>query len=97
MITIDARWLNTSGIGTYLRIVIPGLIKRFPDQKFCLLGNPLEIEPVMDIESSNFKIIEFHSPMYSLREQFDYYKVIPKETTLFFSTHYNIPLFYKKK
>ena len=97
MITIDARWLSTSGIGTYLRNIIPGLIERFPGHKFCLLGNPSEIESIIGVEGANLKIVNFQSPMYSIREQFEYIKVIPKETTLYFSTHYNIPLFYRKK
>ncbi len=96
MITIDARWLHTSGIGTYLQNVIPGIIKKFPERNFTLLGNLKELQLLDCTKSSRVTLIAANSPMYSIREQFDYLRLIPSGTKLYFATHYNIPLFYRR-
>lgn len=97
MITIDARWINASGMGTYLSNVLPGVIRCFPDEKFCLLGNKSTLTTLIGVNHQNLYIIEANSPMYSLVEQFELLNKIPKNTNIFWSTHYNIPLFYRGK
>ena len=98
MITIDVRFLNSSGIGTYLRHLIPGIIARCPDAKFSLMGDPSLINSVEGLaDSPNVTVIHAYSKMYSIQEQIDYVKLIPKSTTLYFATHYNIPLLYRGK
>lgn len=97
MITIDARWLNASGIGTYLRNIIPGILENFPTQEFAILGEPSGISQLLGAGNANVRLINAASPMYSIREQLDYVRLIPKETTLYFATHYNVPLFYRGK
>ena len=94
MITIDARWINTSGIGTYLRNIIPGIIQSFPDCNFTLLGDIVELTKLEGVNIDRVNLICANSPMYSIQEQIDYILLIPKGTTLYFSTHYNIPLLY---
>ncbi len=95
MITIDARWLNFSGIGTYLRNILPGVIANFPKKMFCLLGEKSVLATLDGAERSNVCIIEAKAPMYSLSEQLEIIRRIPKKTNLFWATHYNIPLFYQ--
>lgn len=95
MITIDARWINTSGMGTYLRNLLPGIISIYPEQKFCLLGDVKTLSTLEWVRSANVTLIEVNSAMYSLTEQVELTKKIPKETKLFWATHYNIPLFYR--
>lgn len=95
MITIDARWINTSGMGTYLRNLLPGVIAALPDQKFCLLGDVKSLSTLEWSSSINVSLIEANSVMYSLTEQLELIKKIPKETQLFWATHYNIPIFYR--
>ena len=97
MITIDARWLCTSGIGTYLRHIIPGILKYFPDKQFTILGNERDLQRLDGAAESRVRLIPASSPMYSIREQLDYARLIPKETTLYFATHYNVPIFYRGK
>ena len=97
MITIDARWLNASGMGTYLRNVIPGIVVAFPERKFTLLGNIEEIESLKLAYSGKVEIVEAKSKMYSLAEQIEIPRIIPKETKLYFAPHYNIPLLYRGK
>lgn len=97
MITIDARWLNTSGIGTYLRNVLPGVLAAFPNKKFCLLGGISALTTLDGVMSPNVRLIEAEAGMYSLAEQLELKRIIPKETSLFWATHYNIPLLYRGK
>lgn len=97
MITIDARWIDASGIGTYLENIIPGIIEKSSDQTVTLLGSADKLEAKFGKLISRCQVIEAHSKMYSIREQLDYIKLIPKETELYFATHYNIPLFYSGK
>ncbi len=95
MISIDARWLDISGIGTYLRNILPGIIATFPEEKICLLGAKSVLATLAGATRPNVTWIEVCSPMYSLMEQIELVRKIPKETSLFFATHYNIPLLYR--
>jgi glycosyltransferase involved in cell wall biosynthesis len=97
MITIDARWLNASGMGTYLRNLLPGIVAGFPERKFTLLGNVEEIERLGLPRNGKVDVIAAKSKMYSLAEQIEIPKLIPKETKLYFAPHYNIPLLYRGK
>lgn len=97
MITIDARWLNTSGMGTYLRNTLPGVIEAFPDIEFCLLGGKSVLAALEGLNRNNVRMVEAKAPMYSLSEQLELKRIIPKETRLFWATHYNIPLLYRGK
>lgn len=97
MITIDARWLHTSGIGTYLTHIIPGILDSFTENKVCLMGTESDLRWIVGVSNSRVRIIEANAEMYSLSEQWDYVRKIPKQTTLYFSPHYNIPMFYYGK
>lgn len=95
MLTIDVRWMDLAGIGTYLAHVVPGILATFTDDPICLLGNTARLANLPGVDNSNVRILDVHSPMYSIREQFEIIQTIPKETKLFFATHYNIPLLYR--
>lgn len=94
MITIDARWINTSGIGTYLRHIIPGIVDLFADYRITLLGSSDALRELLGDSADRCKIIESNAAMYSIREQIDYARLIPAETNLYFAPHYNVPLLY---
>lgn len=94
MITIDARWIRTSGIGTYLRHLIPVIVDRFSDCRITLLGSSDRLRELLRCSAGRYSIIESNAAMYSIREQIDYARLIPRDTTLYFATHYNVPLFY---
>jgi glycosyltransferase involved in cell wall biosynthesis len=85
-IAIDARMINHSGIGTYMKNLINALME---DYHLILLGDPSEISK--HIKIGKFGIINFQSPIYSVSEQIMYPFKIPG-CDLFLSTHYNIPL-----
>ena len=84
-------------MGTYLRNVLPGVIAAFPEQKFCLLGDKVVLSSLEWVNSANVCLVEAESAMYSLSEQLELVRKIPKETSLFWATHYNIPLLYRGK
>ncbi|MBU3619936.1 glycosyltransferase family 1 protein [Polynucleobacter sp. JS-Fieb-80-E5] len=100
MITIDVRWINSSGIGTYIRHIVPGILKAMPSEQFTLIGNPVEIKQFIlkNLDTTtNIAIAEAHSGMYSIKEQFELLRLIPSSTKLYFSPHYPIPLGYQGK
>ena len=86
MITIDFRMHNASGIGTYIKNIIPFLINEF---NIILLGSENEIKQY-DWQDK-VEIIECNSKIYSIKEQLELFNNIPK-CDVFWSPHYNIPL-----
>jgi len=93
-ITVDARMVRASGIGSYLRHLLPLLISARPDYTWHLLGdkNNLCKEPWADLD--NVRLIDCSSRVYSIAEQFTLLRNIPR-CDLYFSPHYVIPLFYR--
>lgn len=80
---VDARMAFSSGIGTYIREIIPLLKENF---RIRLLVDQLGHEWCKDFEQ-----ILCRAPIYSLREQWELPLKIPK-VDLFWSPHYNTPL-----
>ena len=86
-LVIDLRLINTSGIGTYLKNVIPGILSSF--DQIVVLGNTQEI---MSFDwSKEVQIIECNAKIYSFKEQLLYPIVIPK-CDVFWSPHFNLPI-----
>jgi glycosyltransferase involved in cell wall biosynthesis len=85
-LVIDARMIHHSGIGTYLKNLLPFIKDSFDT---VLLGCSADFEefPWAD----NLKIIETSSAIYSVKEQFELPRKIPR-SDCFWSPHYNIPL-----
>lgn len=90
-VTIDSRWINTSGIGTYLTNVLPGVIRQNTDVEFLLLGDTSKLLKLCgSFPNAEFK--NFSEPMYSISEQLKYPQIIPTSTDLYFATHFNVPI-----
>ncbi len=87
-IVIDARMINSSGIGRYLQNILPEMINYF--QRIVFLGSPHLLKEKLN--NQNLQIIPFDKSIYSISEQLEFSKIIPK-CDIFFSPHYNIPLF----
>jgi len=85
-LAIDFRMHNASGIGTYIKNIIPFLLNRFD---IILLGNNDEIQKYH--WSNQVKIVECNAKIYSIKEQFELAQKIPK-CDIFCSPHYNVPL-----
>ena len=85
-LVIDFRMHNASGIGTYIKNIVPFLVDRF---EVILLGIESEINQYNFYDK--VKIIECNSKIYSIKEQFELFNKIP-QCDIFWSPHYNIPL-----
>lgn len=83
--TVDARMINHSGIGTYIRMLMPYLCTKFD---VTLLGNPEQLSKF----AHSARIVPFLAPIYSIKEQIDFRKLI-RPCDIFWSPHYNVPLF----
>jgi glycosyltransferase involved in cell wall biosynthesis len=97
VITVDCRLIFSSGIGTYISNILPFIIDYFNDIQFVLLGNEKRLSKLYKNNFNNIKIVNFNSPIYSIKEQMMFPKLIPSETSLFWSPHYNFPIFYTGK
>ncbi len=84
---IDARMLLASGIGTYLRSLLPFLAKS--SFRLRLIVNKELIEQLPWLSRFSLEILE--APIYSLAEQLQLPAAIGR-SDLFWSPHYNIPL-----
>ncbi|ALJ00320.1 glycosyltransferase family 4 protein [Rufibacter tibetensis] len=85
-LVIDARMLHSSGIGVYLRQLIPFLTRQF---EVTLLSREKEAQEAHWKETAT--IIICSSDIYSIKEQVELYTKIPP-CDVFWSPHYNIPL-----
>ena len=89
--------INASGIGTYLKNLIPLIISNFPNIKFTLLGKETELFELELNKFVNVDFIPFDIPIYTINEQVVVPSLIPKNTNLYWSPHYNIPVLYNGK
>jgi len=96
-ITIDVRMFLSSGIGSYLKNLLPLIIENLSNISFSLLGQESVLSKAGILDYSNVDHIPFNVPIYSIKEQLVITRLIPKNTDLFWSPHYNIPLMYKGK
>ena len=85
-LTVDARMLRNSGIGVYLE----SLIKLMPvNSEYLYLVTPSD-KPFFEERGLQYRI--FDEKIYSIAEQVKYRSIISK-TDLFWSPHYNVPIF----
>jgi glycosyltransferase involved in cell wall biosynthesis len=94
-IAIDARMLNHSGIGTYLRNVLPRLVPLYRGGGVRLIGDADELSRHAWARGDGVAIIDCRDPIYSLREQLRLPRLIPADCPLLWSPHFNVPLFYR--
>ena len=85
-IAIDARMINSSGIGRYLQNLIPYILEK---HEITLLGIKNELKLFSSF--AQVQVIEMESDIYSIKEQIELNQKIP-DCDLFWSPHYNIPL-----
>lgn len=97
-ITVDARMINSSGIGTVIKNILKRIIVLKPEWNFYILGSLVELKKYDFLTSNNnVKLILCEAPIYSVKEQFELIRKIPKDTDIMWSPHYNIPIFYRGK
>lgn len=84
---IDARMIRHTGIGTYLRGLLTGLLQTgVPAERFCLFG-PVSGNDLF----TRFKRRPFYSRIYSLEEQLEY-PLRLGQCRLWHAPHYNVPI-----
>jgi glycosyltransferase involved in cell wall biosynthesis len=92
---IDLRWIDCSGIGTYIKGIMPGIMARLEDVSVVGIGLKSRIQNFEWSSADNFEIVDCAAARYSLAEQLILPFAVPKSTDLFFSPHYPIPLLYR--
>lgn len=88
LLTIDTRMINSSGIGRYLRSLIPILIEN-KNLSITCIGDFKELSNFEWFDKVSF--IQCRSQVFSVREQFELPIKIPK-CDIFWSPQYNIPI-----
>lgn len=94
-VVIDIRMWDHSGIGTYIKSVVPRVVSAFPTYTFYLLKGSDQDVGTSFKSAKNIEFIEFNSSIYTIKEQVDYIKLLPSEYDLIWVPHFNIPLFLK--
>ena len=89
--------IGDSGIGTYLRSLLPYLISARPEWAFSVLGDPAELQQEPWGWAASVSIIPCRAPIYSLTEQWQLVRRTPPATQLFWSPHYNFPVGVRSK
>jgi glycosyltransferase involved in cell wall biosynthesis len=90
LVTVDARMLRSTGIGTYLAALLPRIVRRLDRARFCLLGDPaalteLSADPRVEARALTAGI-------YSALEQPGLFLRTPRDTQVFWAPHVNFPL-----
>lgn len=91
--------INASGIGTYLRNILPYLFDRFAklnNVQITLLYNSEDEETINQYRTmgNGIKLEAVDRGIYSISEQLYFFRKKFSPNTVFWSPHYNIPFFY---
>jgi len=92
LVTVDARMLHSTGIGTYLRALLPRVIDRLPEADFLLLGDPAALEREGLLGKERVQSRTLRAGIYSPGEQPALLAATPRRTTVFWAPHVNAPL-----
>lgn len=92
LVCVDARMIDASGIGVYLKNVLSRLIAT-SDWDFVVLGREPVLSKVDWLKNNpRATTVPMSAPIYSLQEQLELVKIVPQKASLFWSPHYNMPL-----
>ncbi len=82
---------RASGIGTYLRALLPRVVRLLPQARFCLLGDVPFLTQAFAGEP-RVECRELSAGVYSPLEQLGIPRTAPSETRIFWSPNVNVPL-----
>lgn len=88
---VDLRMLNASGIGRYLRGIVPRVIGGTGEARWRLLGDPDEILAHDWARDPRVSVLPARAPIYSPKEQVEIPRLL-RGVSLFWAPHYNVPL-----
>ena len=91
LVSVDARMLESSGIGTYLKALLPRVIARLEGARFRLLGAPEELDRHAFTRDARVECRPFRAGVYSPFEQVEA-PLASRGTQLFWAPHVNVPL-----
>jgi len=94
-LSIDLRWIDSSGVGVYIKGIMPGIVERLGDVSIVGVGDRSRLEEFPWSRAANVRLIDCRAGRYSLAEQVQLPLAIPRDTDLFFSPYYTIPLLYR--
>jgi glycosyltransferase involved in cell wall biosynthesis len=94
-LSIDLRWIDSSGVGTYIKGIMPNIVKNLSDMSIVGIGDRSRLEEFSWSKSANVQLVDCRARRYSIAEQFQLPLAIPARTDLFFSPYYTIPLLYR--
>jgi len=92
LVAVDARMVEASGIGTYLRNVLRRLVAAGPEWRLALLGDPDELARHHWAAASGVEVVAHRAPLYGLRQQLLPAAARALAPDLLWVPHYNIPL-----
>lgn len=78
------------GIGTYLRNLLPLVAASRPEWRFTLIGDPKQLLELAT--TPNVSVKRCGASIYGVREQFELPIRSPRDASVFWAPHYNIPL-----
>lgn len=91
LVTVDARMLESSGIGTYLKGLLPRLTARLEPVRFRLLGDLDALSRHAFTQHERVECRPLRSGVYSPLEQLEA-AVASRGSSVFWSPHVNVPL-----
>jgi glycosyltransferase involved in cell wall biosynthesis len=91
LVTVDARMLESSGIGTYLKALLPRVIRTLDGVRFRLLGDPAELARHDFSAHERVECRAFSAGVYSPLEQIEAISA-SRGSSLFWAPHVNAPL-----
>jgi glycosyltransferase involved in cell wall biosynthesis len=94
-LTVDLRWIDSSGVGVYIKGILPGIIAQLGEASIVGIGDRSRLEEFPWSRAANVRLIDCRAGRYSLAEQIQLPLAIPRDTDLFFSPYYTIPLLYR--
>lgn len=92
---VDLRWIDASGVGVYIKGIMPGILERLHDILIIGLGDRSRLMELPWSREANFRAIDCRARRYSLIEQIELPFAIPSNVDLLFSPYYTIPLLYR--
>jgi len=93
-VVVDARLAQASGIGTYVRNVVPGLATLAPTWRFTLILDGSDAAEWATFP--NATVVRTSVRIFTVREQIVLPALVPRDADLYWATHYNFPLLLRK-
>jgi glycosyltransferase involved in cell wall biosynthesis len=90
LVTVDARMLRSTGIGTYLGALLPRIVRRLERARFCLLGDLATLTELT--AHPRVEARPLAAGIYSALEQPGLFARTPRDTRVFWAPHVNFPL-----